>query len=387
MKQHAILSPSGAERWLSCTPSARLELKFPDKSSEFAREGTLAHSLGELLIKHRTNAISKQKFELEFSRIKADDLYNDSMLDYCDEYATFVMEAYSEALSHTSDAQLFLEQQLNLTDYVPEGFGTGDVVIIADGILTLIDLKYGKGVQVSAENNKQMMLYSLGALREFDFIFSIDTIRMTIYQPRIGNYSTWDIAVKDLRLWAKETLIPLAEMAFKGQGEYVPGKHCQFCKAKGVCKAIADYNMELATYDFQVSALLEDQQVSDILSRAKLFIDWIEAVQDHALNEAVTNGKKWPGFKVVEGRSNRKYADKDKVAQKLIESGFSEEVIYEKNLLGITAMQTAISKKIFEAELSNLIVKPPGKPTLVPESDKRPEYNSTEKAASDFAIN
>jgi hypothetical protein len=387
MKQHAILSPSGAERWLSCTPSARLELKFPDKGSEFAREGTLAHSLGELLIKQRVNLISKQKFEVEFSKIKADDLYNDSMLDYCDEYATFVIEAYSEALAHTSDAQLFLEQKLNLTDYVPEGFGTGDVVIIADGTLSLIDLKYGKGVQVSAEQNKQMMLYSLGALREFDFIFSIETVRMTIYQPRIGNYSTWEIPVKELREWASTVLIPLAEMAFKGKGEYFPGKHCQFCKAKGICKALADYSMEIAAYDFQVSALMEDMQVADILSRAKLFIDWVEAVQDYALEEAVTKGKKWPGFKVVEGRSNRKYADKDQVAKKLMASGFGEEVIYEKNLLGITAMQTAISKKIFEAELSNLIVKPPGKPTLVPESDKRPEYNSTEKAVSDFTNN
>lgn len=382
---HAILSPSAAHRWLNCTPSARFEEQFPDSASEVAREGTLAHSLGELLIRFKTNLVQKTAYEKHLLKIQADDLYDTSMLEHADYYATFVLETLAEAQSHTKDALLFLEQKLNLTDYVPEGYGTGDTIIIADSILDIIDLKYGKGVSVSAEQNKQMMLYSLGALREFDYLYDIHTVRMTIFQPRLDSISTWEISVNELRSWAEDELKPRALLAFDGKGEFAPGKHCQFCRAKAVCKANAEMNLELARYDFLEAVKLGDHDISDILQRADIFKNWLSSVEEYALTEAVNNGKKWPGYKLVEGRSNRQYTDETKVAIKLTKEGYKEEEIYNKKLLGITAMEKLMGKAVFNTKLSDLIIKPEGKPTLVEESDKRPEYHSAQSAAKDFA--
>jgi len=381
---HAVLSPSGASRWLSCTPSARLEQQFPDRSGQAAAEGTLAHALSELIIKEKLGNVAKVAFKRAFDVIAKNDLYDNAMLDHAEEYATFVMERLAEAQAHTRDAIIFLEQKLNLTDYVPEGFGTGDVIIIANSVLDIIDLKYGKGVPVFADNNKQMMLYALGALREYDFMYDIDTVRMTIYQPRLDTISTWEIPVIELREWAETELKPRAEMAFKGEGEFVAGKHCQFCKAKAVCKANADHQLVLAQFDFKQAVLLNDQEIADILDRAKDFTNWLTAVTDYALAEAIDNNKKWPGYKLVEGRSNRKYLDETSVANKLTSSGFDEEVIYSKKLLDITAMEKEIGKAEFNKLLADLTIKPPGKPTLVPNSDKRPEFNTEEAAQADF---
>lgn len=384
MSTHAILSPSGAERWLNCTPSARLEQQFPDRAGEAAKEGTLAHAIGELLIRVKLKTIKKYEYEEVLAGHKKNTLYNDDMLAHAEEYASFVLERFLEAQTKNKHALIFLEQKLNLTDYVPEGFGTGDVIIIADGVLDIIDLKYGKGVPVSAENNKQMMLYSLGALREFEYMYDIDTVRMTIYQPRLDSISTWEIPAEQLNKWADEELKPRAALAFEGEGEFKPGKHCQFCRAKGICKANAAANLEIAKYDFRETTLLKDEEVADIIDRAATFINWINGVEEYALNEAVA-GKKWPGYKVVEGRSNRKYLDDEKVATKLLQSGFNEAVIFKPQaLLSITAMEKVITKKVFEDTLKGLIIKPPGKPALVPLSDKRPELNSAESAKKDF---
>lgn len=386
MRNHALLSPSGASRWLACTPSARLESQFPDKAGEAAREGTLAHSLGELLIKHKANLISKAVFNKELKAIQADPLYDNSMMEHCEDYAVHVMEVYAEAMTRSKDAKLFLEKKLDMTRWVPEGFGTGDVNIVADHILDFIDLKYGKGVEVSAVENKQMMLYALGSLEAYDFLFDIKVVRMRIYQPRIENISEWEITVEELMKWADEELTPKAKMAFDGKGEYSPGKHCQFCRARAVCKANADHQLELADYDFKAPSLLDDNAVADILRRTADFKSWLTEVNDMALSEAVNNNKKWPGFKLVEGRSNRKYSDEDAVANKLSAAGFKDETIFKpKELLGITDMEKAITKKVFATELEDLVIKPPGKPTLVPVEDKRVEINSLEKAQQDFA--
>lgn len=385
MRQHALLAPSSASRWLACTPSARMEEKFPDKAGQAAEEGTLAHALGELLILRHLKIVSKSVFEKELKVIQANPLYDAAMLEYAEQYCAYVIEQYSAAKAHTKDAQIFLEQKLDMTDYVPEGYGTGDVVIIADDVLDLIDLKYGKGVPVSAVLNRQMMLYALGALREFDFLYDIQTVRMTIYQPRLDTISVWELSVDELRSWAEGELKPRAAMAFDGKGDFSPGSHCRFCKAKAVCKANADKNLEIAQYEFADSNLLDDGQIADILNRAEQFTQWLNAVQDHAFTEAL-NGKKWPGWKLVEGRSNRAYSSQTAVADKLISEGFKEEAIYKpKELLTITAMEKAITKKLFEATLADLIVKPPGKPALVPESDKRPELNSVASALQDFS--
>lgn len=386
MSAHAVLSPSGAHRWLSCTRSARLEQQFPDKAGKVAEEGTLAHSLGELILKYKLKRISKQIYQRDLKKIEANELFDHGMMEHAESYSVFVLERFYEAQSHTKDAVIYLEHKLDLREYVEEGFGTGDCVIIADGTMEIIDLKYGKGVLVSAENNKQMMLYALGALKDFDFVYDIDTVRMTIFQPRIDNFSSYEIKVVDLLTWAEVDLKPKAKLAFAGEGEFVPGTHCQFCKAKALCKANADYNLELARHDFAVPELLSDEDISDILERADLFTKWLKGVLDHALSEAVLNGKKWPGFKLVEGRSNRAYSDQSLVATKLLEAGFVKEIIYkDPELHGITEMTKRLGKKTFETLLTDLIIKPQGKPTLAPLSDKREELNSVDAAQKDFA--
>lgn len=382
---HAVLSPSAASRWLACTPSARFEQKFPDTSGTAASEGTLAHALSELIIRYASGKIDAKDHIKILNSIEVDPLFDNSMMEYCEEYAAYVMEQFYNAQAHTKDALLFLEQKLDLTDYVPDGFGTGDVIIIADGVMDIIDLKYGKGVPVTAVDNNQMKLYSLGALRAFDFMYDIQTVRMTIYQPRLDSITNFEMSTVALRQWAEQVLKPKAKLAFAGKGDFVPGTHCQFCKAKAVCKANADYNLEIAKYDFKDSAELTDAEVADILSRSKLITGWLTAVSDHALNEAVNKGKHWPGYKLVEGRSNRIYSNEEAVAEKLIANGIEEEDIYTKKLLGITAMEKEITKPKFAALLSDLIIKPDGKPTLVPEEDKRAEINSTDAAKRDFA--
>jgi hypothetical protein len=329
--------------------------------------------------------ISKRTYNARLKKIEADPLYSPDMKGYCEDYVVFVVERFEEAKKRSKDAILQIEVKLNLTDYIPEGFGTGDAVIIADGILDIIDLKYGKGVMVSCENNKQMMSYALGACREFYFLYDISTVRMNIYQPRLYNISSFEMPVTELMDWAENELAPKAELAFKGEGEFVSGDHCQFCRAKAQCRALAEHNLELAKYDFQDSKLLADNEIADVLSRAGQFKKWISAIEAFALSEAVDNGKQWPGFKLVEGRSVRCYSDHDKVAGRLTENGIPEAIIYEKKLLGITAMEKAITKKQFSVLLDDLIVKPQGKPTLVPETDKRPAWNSVESAINDFS--
>ena len=385
-KKHAILSPSSASRWMACTPSARFEAEFPDRAGEAAAEGTLAHSLGELLIRKELCTITDKVYSQQIKEITSNPMYNAEMRNHAEDYAAFVIERLNGAKARTKDAVLHLEQRLNLTDYVPEGFGTGDAVIIADGVMDIIDLKYGKGVPVYSTENKQMMLYALGALREFDFMYDLTSVRMTIYQPRIDNISEWEIPVADLRKWAADELIPKARLAYDGQGEYVPGPHCQFCKAKASCKALADQQLEIAKYEFKELNRLTDEDVADILNRADQFTKWLKGIEDNALFEAVNNGKKWPGYKLVEGRSVRVYSDTEAIVTELKKAGFDEATIFKpKEVLGITAMEKAIGKSKFADIIGPYTIKPPGKATLVPESDKRPELNSLENAKADFA--
>lgn len=383
--QHALLSPSGASRWLACTPSARLETEFADKAGDAAAEGTLAHSLGELLILLKTGRISKANYNKKLKAIQADKFYGNDMMEYCEDYAVYVMETFSAAIGRTKDALLFTETKLDLTEFIPDGFGTADINIVADHILDFIDLKYGKGVEVSAIENKQMMVYALGALSQFDFLYNISTVRMHIYQPRMDNISVWEIDATELKQWGSDELVPKAKMAFAGEGEFVPGKHCQFCRARPTCRAHAEKQIEIFEYDLKAARLLTDVEVSDVLSRAKDLTSWLTEIKDYALDQAVNNSKKWPGYKLVAGRADRFYTDPQAVADKLLKAGFTEEKIYEpKELLGITKMEKAITKKVFAEELSELVKKPAGKPTLAPADDQRPELNSLDKATSDF---
>lgn len=386
MSDHAVLSPSSASRWMKCTPSARLEQEFPNKSGTAAAEGTLAHSLGEWIMRIKLKQVTKQKYMSELNKIIKDPLYATEMKEYMDDYSCYVLERFSEAQSRTKDAAIFLEHKLDMTDYVQEGFGTGDVIIVADGIMDFIDLKYGKGVLVEATDNTQMKMYAIGSLKAFDFLYDIHTVRMTIYQPRIDNISTFELSVADLLVWAVNELRPKAILAFAGKGEFLAGSHCKFCRAAPMCKANAAANLELAKYDFQIPALLDDEEVADILRKIDLLTSWAKTVKDYAQDMALTQNKKWPGFKLVAGKSNRVYGDPVLVAEKLLAEGFTEEKIYTpKELLGITAMEKSIGKADFNTHLTPLIIKPSGKPTLVEVSDKRVELSSAESAKQDFA--
>ncbi|MBM7106864.1 DUF2800 domain-containing protein [Brevibacillus laterosporus] len=385
-RAHAVLSASGSKRWMSCTPSAQLEQLFPNSTSEFAEEGTAAHELSELHLGLYLGEISKRAFNKKLKEQQAGKYYSQSMSDYVHQYVDKVIERINEARMRSKDTIVLIEQRLDYSAWVPEGFGTGDVVIISDGIMEIIDLKYGKGVPVSAKANTQMRLYGLGALNLFGFLYDIETVRMTIVQPRLDSISTDEITAEGLLLWAESEVKPLAEKANAGEGEFSPGEHCRFCRAKAICRARAEANLEMAKYEFREPTLLTYEEIGEILAQADELQKWAADVQAYAFNQAEKHGVKFPGWKLVEGRSNRKYADKDTVTEVLLAEGLSEDVIYEpKSILGISAMEKAIGKKLFNQLLGEHVIKPVGKPTLVPESDSRPELSTAASAKADFA--
>lgn len=376
---HAMLSASGANRWLSCTPSARLEQDFPESTSTYAEEGTLAHSLGELLLRKHFTVMKPSAFKKELAAIQKDSLYTPAMLEYCEGYRDFVIECYNEMGAQT----IAIEQKLDFTGFVPEGHGTGDVILIGDDAIQIIDLKYGSGVPVSAENNPQIMLYGLGALLAFEMIYDIERIIMSIYQPRLDSISHFTMHKDALYAWA-ESIKPIAEQAFEGEGEFNAGDHCKYCKAKALCRARAEANLDAAKYDFKKPEILEDEEIGEILRLAGQLKSWVSDVESFALEQVRDHGKHYDGWKLVEGRAVRVYKDQDSVMDTLVLAGFDKALITETNLLGITKMEKAIGKKRFAELLANLIDKPAGKPTLVPEDDNRPEINSTASAIEDF---
>lgn len=371
MEEHALLSASSSHRWLCCTPSAKLEESFENKSSVFAEEGRDAHSLAEhKLKKYLGDKVKKPKSEFDEKELEY----------YTDIYFDYACELISEAKVRSKDPIILVEQKLGFSNYVPKGFGTGDLVIVADKILDIMDLKYGKGVEVSAVNNPQMMLYAIGALNLFDSLYDIEKVRMTICQPRLDNISTFEITVEDLIKWAEDEVKPKAELAIKGEGEFCAGEHCRFCRARFNCRARAEENMKMAQYDFRKGPFLTEDEITEILSNIGEFQKWASDIQAYALDKAINENKKWDGFKIVEGRSSRKYSDQEAVCKTLTGAGFKEEDIYSKNLLGITAMEKAIGKNKFKELLKDLVYKPQGKLTLVLESDKRPEIKNTAEA-------
>lgn len=370
MGKHALLSASSSHRWLNCPPSARLCEGYEDKGSEYAQEGTDAHSLCEHRLKLALGMDTTDPTEnLSF--------YNEEMEQCACDYAAYVLELVEEAKKICKDPVVLIEQRLDFSRFVAEGFGTGDCVIIADGTLYIVDYKHGKGVEVSAEENPQMMLYALGALELFDGIYDIDTVRMAIFQPRRENVSVCVMAKDDLLQWAYNDLMAKAKLAYEGGGEFACGDWCRFCKAKAACRKRAEYNLELAKYDFAMPDTLEDAEIAAILEKADELAAWAADVKEFALQQAL-NGVRYAGFKVVEGRSNRKYTDEDAVADTVKKAGYDP---YEPKLLGITAMEKLLGKKQFAKLLSGLVEKPQGKPALVSESDKRQEMN-IDKAAS-----
>lgn len=366
MAKHAFLSASASHRWINCPPSAKLCESIKDESSPYAQEGIDCHELCAYLV---GKALGK---EVTDSRENLTH-YNGEMQNCAEEYCNYVLEQYEKAKEYCSDPMIFIEQRLDLSRWVENGFGTGDCVIISDEVLHIIDDKHGLGVLIESEGNTQMMCYALGALEAFEDLYDINHIKMTIFQPRRENVSTSTISKDELLTWAKEVLMPTAALAYEGKGDFKAGDHCQFCKVKATCRKRAETNLELAKYDFEMPATLDDFEIAAILPRIDQLIFWENDIKEHAFSKAQA-GTNYEGFKLVECRSNRKYTDEAAVAMTVTEAGFDP---YEKKLLGITALSSLLVKKQFEQLLGGLVYKPPGKPALVSESDKRLAMNTS----------
>ena len=365
-----LFSPSASARLLTCPGSAIASEGIPDQESLFAAEGHDAHALAEIRLCERLGLQTNEKIEdLTF--------YNREMEDYISDYVSYVLEKVASIKKDCPDAIVLIEQKVAAVRYDESLFGSTDVAIIADKVLTIIDLKYGRGVLVNAKENTQEMCYGLCAMETFGNLYDIEDINLCIFQPRLSNVSEWSLTVKELYKWADEILKPGIEKIRAGSEEFHPSRHCVFCKAKPLCKALRDQNLELAKHEFRPAFLMDDSEIEEVLDKADDFVNWINSVKEFALEDAM-KGKKYDHYKLVEGRSNRKYVDETKVINVVKEAGYNP---YEEKLLSVTGMQSRLGKARFEELLGNLVVKPRGKLTLIPREDKRPEVNP---AAVDF---
>ena len=360
---HSVLSASAADRWMNCTPSAQLTAGMEDETTTFAAEGTAAHALCEWKV--------RKALKMRAGRRPTSDYWTDEMEEFTDDYRDYIMDLVGQAKQHCKDPVTLIEQHLDFSCYVPDGFGTGDFLLVADKELNVVDFKYGRGVAVYADHNPQMMLYALGALNLFDCLYDIEQVTMTIFQPRLSSISTWTISTAELYQWAEEVLKPKAELAAKGEGDFVSGSWCRFCKARNTCRARAESFLELARMEFQPPALLSDEEVAEVMEKADELSKWASDVMAYAQAEAIENGKHWNGYKLVEGRSVRKFSDEAKVEAAAKEAGYTD--IYNKSLITLTAFEKLMGKEAFAEILGQYVTKPAGKLTLVPVSDKRPE--------------
>lgn len=384
-RAHALLSASGASRWLACPPSARLEEQFPEKaSSVYAEEGTLAHELAELkltsayklAIKEKSTRSETDARRKKIKAIEAHDLFSAEMHEYVDVYVAYCMELFADARKRTPDAVMLIECRVSLQAFIEDGFGTCDCIIIADGVMDVVDLKYGKGLRVYADNNSQLKLYSLGALDEYGFLYDITTARPHIVQPRLDAISSWETDVQDLEAWGHDFVKPRAKEAYAGEGAQVAGDHCQWCRVKVHCRALAELSLASAVNDFPNPALLTDAEILEAYEKSGLMGKWIAALTEYVYVEALA-GRKWEGFKLVEGRSNRQL-DADKAEAKLRAEGYTDADILNAKLKGLGELEKLLTKSGFEKTLGAFVTKPAGKPTLVPVSDKREEINGVD---------
>ncbi len=383
MNKHALLSASGSSRWLECPPSARLELQFPKKTSSYAEEGTAAHELCELSARYWLNEISKSEYENQLAKLAKGEYYNAEMQECAVDYGRYISKTVTKIRADCPDAIVELEvKALDFSDWAPEGFGTGDCVIVADDVLEIIDFKYGKGVRVEAKDNSQMKLYALGAIKLYGELYNINRIKMSIIQPRISQEpSTDEISLDELMDWAENYVKPRAALAFAGKGEFNPSeKTCRFCRAKAQCKARADKNLALF-YETPDTITISD--AGKILEQAGDIKAWLTDLENLVL-EKLFDGEKVEGWKIVEGKSSRKYTDETKVAEAMIAAGYDENKLYERSVIGITAMEKTFGKKEVGKVLKDLIYKPAGKPTLARTDDRRPEYKPKEMVLNAF---
>ena len=382
---HAVLSASGASRWLACTPSARLEEQFPDSTSEYAKEGTLAHEVCELKVrKNLIEQMPTRTYNTKLKKLKENELWQDEMDKSTDVYLEYIQELVH---SYSCSPAVMVEKKVDFSQYVPEGFGTADCIVIAEGTMHIIDFKYGKGVAVSAENNPQMKLYALGAYLEYSMLYPIEKIKMTIVQPRLENEaSESEIFVAELMEWAENVVKPLAEKAYKGEGTYIAGNHCRFCRAKATCRERARMNLEASKFEMRAGALLSDTEVGEALKMAQDLAKWAEDLKEYALTESL-KGKIIPGWKAVEGRSVRAFKDTDLAIKTIIDSGIDEILLYDRKIKTLAQIEKLLGAKQFKELVGELVEKAPGKPTLVLETDKRKKIVNRITAEEDFNDN
>lgn len=381
-RAHAVLSPSGADRWLHCTPSARLGEKYPDEENDYAREGTLAHEIAERCLRYMTKQIDRDEYNAQMKPLTLHKLYYDGMVKDVEPYVHHVLEQ----IATDKNAELHIEGKYSYRQYVEDGEGLCDAAVIAKKILYITDLKFGKGIRVDAKDNSQLKLYGLGALIEFDLLHDIELVRLTIVQPRLDHVSVWDITPADLYKWAEEEVKPKAAIAFKGEGEHVTGDWCKFCKAKVFCPALKAEALVIAQADF---ALLEHELSNEevIPEEALLIVycasnriaDYLEAIKSFVYQKAM-EGKKWPGFKLVDGSSKRKITDEKMATHKLIMKGYKFNDFQNTSLKGIGDLEKLLGKDVFSKLIGPYVDRPAAKQVLVPADDPRTEFNS----ANDF---
>ena len=379
---HALLGPSSAARWIACPPSVKLCEQFEDVESEYAKEGSLAHEIAELKVRKLIDpGLTSRKFTTSMKELKDKELYQEEMQGYTDEYVEFIQE---RMYSYSTTPHTAVEQKVDFSQYVPDGFGTADCILIADDTLHIIDFKYGKGVPVNVENNAQLLLYALGAYLAYEMIFPIERIKMSIVQPRLSNIDTWECSLDYLLEFAKIAQ-EKAVMALKGEGNFNCGEHCRFCKAKAVCRERANANLELAKYEFKAADQLTLEEIGQILEKAKDLAKWADDLKDYALSESL-KGNEVPGWKAVNGRGSRSFTNTDEAIKVLVNNGIAEELLFERKYLTLAQMEKTVGKKEFNNLVGNLIVMNVGKPTLVEVSDKREAITNRIKAENEFSV-
>ena len=379
---HALLGPSSAARWIACPPSVKLCEQFEDVESEYAKEGSLAHEIAELKVRKLIDpGLTSRKFTAAMKKLKEKELYQEEMQGYTDEYVEFIQE---QMYSHLVTPHVAVEQKVDFSEYVPDGFGTADCILIANDTLHIIDFKYGKGVPVSVENNAQLLLYALGAYLAYEMIYPIEHIKMSIVQPRLANIDTWECSLDYLLEFAKIAQ-EKATMALKGEGDFNCGEHCKFCKAKAICKERANVNLELAKYEFKAADQLTLEEIGEILEKAKDLAKWAEDLKEYALSESL-KGNEVPGWKAVNGRGSRSFKNTDEAIKVLVDNGIAEELLYERKYLTLAQIEKTVGKKEFNSLVGDLIVMNVGKPTLVEASDKREAITNRIKAEDEFSV-
>lgn len=385
--EHALLSASAAHRWMVCTAAPLFEEQFPASTSPYAEEGTLAHSVCELTARKYFTAMPTRKYNAELAALKEKPRWKDEMLHTADAYVQYLKE---KSFSFEQMPHVAFETRVDLREWIPEGFGTCDCIMIGGDTLHITDYKHGQGVAVSAIGNPQMRLYALGALSHYRPVFGarIKRISMAIVQPRITEEVKEDVmTVEELLDWGAEVKT-IAEKAHSGKGEFVPGEHCKFCRGKNVCRARALQNTALEEFKNcvtpakanGVNPILTDAEIGDLITRGAFLVDWYNDLRDYAL-AAILDGKTIPGYKVVEGRSNRAFSDADAAINRMVKAGYDKAILFDYKAKSLSELEKITGKKAFAELMKDLIVKPAGKPTLVKETDARSDYSS---AAVDF---